>query len=416
MAVSGLARSALLEVAPFKMGMKGRKSSSKNPPILSHEFVIQNHADIVSCVAMVFVIGLMFQVSSPIAYMFIAVHHNVSSGPEEVARDPSVYYTYGWKDLGPVFFYFLICIVMHAIIQEYVLDKISRKMHLSKAKHSKFNESGQYLIFFIISILWGGDIIFRENLFLNIPSLWEDYPHVLMPFMLKFFFMIQFSYWAHCFPELYFQKVKREEMASRIRYALLHFTFILAAYLLNFNRVGICLLVYHYVSEALFHAARLIYFADKTESGSKGVFMVANAVFIIVRLVSIVFSVLTFWYGLRLAPQGLDIAAGNFNTEFIRIIALCAVCILQAWLMWNLITLHLRRLREQAPKNSSSAGSAANNARKQRQERRKEAQNKKKKDAESKRGAYDDVNDLPEVDQNTKKNLRARATAAQKAK
>jgi len=42
--------------------MKGRKSSSKNPPILSHEFVIQNHADIVSCVAMVFVIGLMVQV------------------------------------------------------------------------------------------------------------------------------------------------------------------------------------------------------------------------------------------------------------------------------------------------------------------------------------------------------------------
>lgn len=39
----------------------GRKSS-KNPPILSHEFVIQNHADIVSCVAMVFVIGLMLQV------------------------------------------------------------------------------------------------------------------------------------------------------------------------------------------------------------------------------------------------------------------------------------------------------------------------------------------------------------------
>lgn len=42
--------------------VKPRKSSSKNPPILSHEFVIQNHADIVSCVAMVFVVGLMFQV------------------------------------------------------------------------------------------------------------------------------------------------------------------------------------------------------------------------------------------------------------------------------------------------------------------------------------------------------------------
>lgn len=45
----------------IKPGM-GRKASSKNPPIFSHEFVIQNHADIVSCVAMVFVVGLMVQV------------------------------------------------------------------------------------------------------------------------------------------------------------------------------------------------------------------------------------------------------------------------------------------------------------------------------------------------------------------
>ena len=36
--------------------------SNKNPPILSHEFVIQNHADIVSCVVMLISVGLMFQV------------------------------------------------------------------------------------------------------------------------------------------------------------------------------------------------------------------------------------------------------------------------------------------------------------------------------------------------------------------
>lgn len=46
------------------MGMR-RPRTTKNPPILSHEFVIQNHADIVSCIAMVFVVGLMFQVRWP---------------------------------------------------------------------------------------------------------------------------------------------------------------------------------------------------------------------------------------------------------------------------------------------------------------------------------------------------------------
>ena len=54
------ATSQVIEESP-KMGIR-RPKTTKNPPILSHEFMIQNHADIVSCVAMVFVVGLMFQV------------------------------------------------------------------------------------------------------------------------------------------------------------------------------------------------------------------------------------------------------------------------------------------------------------------------------------------------------------------
>lgn len=45
-----------------------RKSSNKNPPIFSHEFIIQNHADIVSCVAMVIVVGLMVQVNPYVTF------------------------------------------------------------------------------------------------------------------------------------------------------------------------------------------------------------------------------------------------------------------------------------------------------------------------------------------------------------
>lgn len=49
----------------------------------------------------------------------------------------------------------------------------------------------------------------RDDLLLDITSLWTDYPasHAQMSFMLKFFFIIQMSYWLHCYPELYFQKV-----------------------------------------------------------------------------------------------------------------------------------------------------------------------------------------------------------------
>lgn len=58
------------------VAIKGRKNSNKNPPIFSHEFMIQNHADIVSCIAMVFVIGLMVQVSVRIIWFINTVSLN----------------------------------------------------------------------------------------------------------------------------------------------------------------------------------------------------------------------------------------------------------------------------------------------------------------------------------------------------
>merc|ERR1711970_1093820 len=214
-------------------GMVAKGKKTKNPPIFSHEFVIQNHADIVACVAMVFVVGLMFQVSSPLASIFIALHHNVSV-PVEI--QPGVFqdvlhYTQGVKDISAVFFYLLISVVMHAIIQEYLLDKVNKKLHLSKIKHAKFNESGQLLSFYLMSLCWAGDIIFRENLF-NVAALWEGYPHTSMTFLFKFFFIIQISYWLHIFPELYFQKTKKEDMPPKIQYATLYLAFIISAYVL----------------------------------------------------------------------------------------------------------------------------------------------------------------------------------------
>lgn len=48
------------------------------------------------------------------------MHHNVTNPIE----DPTTIlkYTTGWKDACAVFFYFLITIIMHAVLQEYIFD------------------------------------------------------------------------------------------------------------------------------------------------------------------------------------------------------------------------------------------------------------------------------------------------------
>jgi len=386
------------------MVTKGKKT--KNPPILSHEFIIQNHADIVACVAMVFVVGLMFQVSSPLASVFIALHHNVSA-PVEI--QPGVFqdftfYTAGVKDVSAVFFYLLISIVMHAIIQEYLLDKVNKKLHLSKIKHAKFNESGQLLAFYIVSLFWGGDIILRENL-LNVSALWDGYPHNNMTFLFKFFFIIQISYWLHIFPELYFQKTKKEDMPPKIQYATLYLIFITAAYMFRFTRLSLVLLVVHYLAELVFHTCRILAYAEKTNISSK-LYKLGDLLFVLARLSSVILTVLTFWYGLAQAPmeqQVMDLATGNFNTGILRLNALVAVCLLQAWLMWNFIMFQVKRMREAKSFTVSNAANAAK-ARKSEQERAKAR--KAKKEQEEERDT-----DLPEVDQDTKKSLRQRVAA-----
>merc|ERR1711931_74520 len=394
------------ETVYHSAGMVAKGKKTKNPPFLSHEFVIQNHADIVACVAMVFVLGLMFQVSSPLASVFIALHHNVSA-PVEI--QPGVFqdftfYTAGIKDVSAVFFYLLISIVMHAIIQEYLLDKVNKKLHLSKVKHAKFNESGQLLAFYIVSLFWGGDIIMRENL-MSVSALWDGYPHNNMTFLFKFFFIIQISYWLHIFTELYFQKTKKEDMPPKIQYATLYLIFITASYMFRFTRLSLVLLVVHYLAELVFHICRILAYAEKTSISSK-LYKLGDLLFVLARLSSVILTVLTFWYGLAQAPmeqQVVDMAAGNFNTGLFRLNALVAVCLLQAWLMWNFIMFQVKRMREAKSFAVSNAANAAK-ARKSEQERAKAR--KARKEQEEERDT-----DLPEVDQDTKKSLRQRVAA-----
>ncbi|XP_018563997.1 translocating chain-associated membrane protein 1 isoform X1 [Anoplophora glabripennis] len=358
-----------------------RKSSNKNPPILSHEFVIQNHADIVSCVAMLFVVGLMVQATSPIASIFITLQHNVTEAGEIPLYSPGV------KDWACVFFYSLICIVIHAIIQEYVLDKISKKLHLSKSKLAVFSTSGQLAVFYLISAGWGVDLAIKEHFIPDIARLWSDYP-APMPFMLKLYVIVQLAYNLHEIPELYFQRTKREEYTGKAVQSITALVLIYVPYLLNFNRLLVCLLVLHHTSELFNHISQLIQTVDKDEKFTKGTRLVSNILQILARLGSIILAILTLFYGFALGEQhALDIQAGYFNVPVVRFAVLGGVLLLQMYLTFKVISQEIARSRESkgltvVPKTKTQ---------------RKDKSKKSKKSDES---------DLPEVDQNTNKTLR----------
>lgn len=77
-----------------------------------------------------------------------------------------------------------------------------------------------------------GCVRFREHFVLNVPALWTDYP-APMSFSLKLFFIGQLAYWLHSYPELYFQRAKKEEIPNRVVQATIGLIYTLGAYILK---------------------------------------------------------------------------------------------------------------------------------------------------------------------------------------
>lgn len=77
-----------------------------------------------------------------------------------------------------------------------------------------FSTSGQLSVFYLISTIWGADVAIKEHYIPDIARLWADYPSP-MSFLLKLYVIIQLAYSLHELPELYFQRVKREEYTEK---------------------------------------------------------------------------------------------------------------------------------------------------------------------------------------------------------
>jgi len=328
------------------MGVSFRKRpGTKQLPYLSHEFIIQNHGDIATCLCMVFIVGLMFQTTTPLASTFIVPKHNLT---EMNATTPvnTVIYSNGPKDLCLLLFYTIVAVIFHAIIQEYVLDKLMRKIRLSKTKAGKFNESGQLLSFYLSSIICSFYIFRDDGYFQSLSFFWNDYPHVGISFLTKIFFIMQMSYWLHSYPELYFQKVKKEDRSTKITFATLNLFICSAIYYLNLTRIGLTLLIIDYSVNCIFHFSRILYFFGKNRI-SKISFKFYNVFFIVARLAEIVLAVFVFWFGLSgSSVETIDFTTKNFNTPVIRMLCLCVILALQALMMWNFVLFQFKKMRE----------------------------------------------------------------------
>jgi translocating chain-associated membrane protein 1 len=326
---------------------KRPNAATKSPPILSQEFFIQNHADIFSCATIVIIIGMMAQVTSRFAAPFVALAHNVTT-QEELQLDPArnIEYVYGIKDLCTVTFYVMVCIIIHQVIQEYLIDKLTRRMHLSKLRTSRFSESGQLIGFYLICLVWSADLAFNKGYFTNCKTLWENYPHSRLEFAEKFFMILQIAHWIHTYPELYFQKVKKEDIPNRLTYQTANLIVVVVAYLTNFHRLFLALTLVEAALQLLFHLAKLLHYADKNRLANP-LFVAFNILFIAARAVSVTLCGYVMLYALKPSQiPSIDFQQGNFNSPIVKIVLFAVIVVLNFWMSARFISFHVRRRQE----------------------------------------------------------------------
>lgn len=236
---------------------------------------------------------------------------------------------------------------------------------------ARFNDSCQLLVFYLMSCVWGFDVIIREGYLYQITLLWDQFPAHPMIFLHKLFFIIQLAYYFHMLPELYFQKVKKEDQQPKIIHAVSSFSIIALAYFFNFQRITLVLLTLHYANEVVAHVFQLIDIFDRDEKLAK-LHLINKAVFMLTRFGTMVLAMLTLYYGIE--------------SSLITHVALASVFLLQSYLIFQFISNLLRTSREKlAEKHSSKRRAPKSLGEKSKKDRKKEC-------------------DLPEADQNSTAN------------
>lgn len=254
-------------------------------------------------------------------------------------------------------------------------QKLSKRLHLSKLKLSRFNDSAQLIVFYVMSFLWGVDVMLREGYFTNGELLWADYPEHPMIFLHKLYFIIQLAYYLHMLPEIYFQKVKGEEQSGKIVHAVLGFAFVAAGYFGGFHRLALVLLTLHYFGEFLSQLFVMVEIFDRDEVVVGQLHGFHKISFAVTRIGTMVLAILALYYGLE-------------ETEYATrgVALLLAIGTLQGQLAFQFFRTHLANKRA----NSAAAAAAAESQAKVNKKSTKSSAAKKDRKRES---------DLPEADQ-----------------
>jgi len=240
----------------------GAQKTEKDPSIFSQEYFLQNQADLMSSLCLIIMSGLLFKPTRALSAKFCFVQHNTTN-----LTDPEIkpMYQVGRADVLVTVFYSLLCIAVHAVENEYFWEKIARRLRLSKTRLSEFMSLGSTLPYHIAIVIGAFYVMKEEGLLLDPMALLTTVPAVEMPMLMKFYWLLILSFALHQYPEMYFMRVKNEEMPNKIIGYTAFIVPMTAAYITGLVYPGTLVLIIHCLIEILNAVATVMDCVGKQE-------------------------------------------------------------------------------------------------------------------------------------------------------
>ncbi|KAL5249645.1 hypothetical protein ACHWQZ_G018490 [Mnemiopsis leidyi] len=345
-----------------KSSKRPGQKTEKDPPIFSQEYLLQNQADLISSLCLVIMSGLLFKATRALSAKFCMVQHNTTNltDPDEKAM-----YAVGRADICMSLFYSLLFIAIHAVENEYFWEKIGRRLHLSKTRMSEFMDQGSTMPFHIAIVAGAIYVFVQEDMVYNLTSIWEHTPADSMPMLIKFYWILIIAFVLHQYPEMYFMRVKNEDMPDKIIGYTAYLIPILGAYLTGLVYPATIILVIHCGTEVL-KALSDVVGCSGNEDMAQPLYRIWSVAFILARNAIAAISVVTFFKLRGKTPDEIS------QLRFIACTLVLLILLgLQLYLGWKFVQTVLS-WRHQA-KEVALAQKKADNFWQQRKEANKEA-------------------------------------------
>ncbi|ORY94640.1 TLC domain-domain-containing protein [Syncephalastrum racemosum] len=222
------------------------------PPKTFSERVLDSELEITGILSLICFAA--YYAGSPVARK--ALFLSYQAGPDA--------YNKGWDDVYFVAFWVVAFTFLRAVIMKFFYHPLGLLTGIKPfSKRQRFAEQGFMFTIYTVSWITGMYIIYNSPYWLNTSQFWIDYPHILLPRLTKYYYLMQISFWFQQLYTIQMEKPRKDHLAM-VSHHFITITLLITSYYSNFTRIGNAVLCCMDLADILLSFAKMLRYLQLT--------------------------------------------------------------------------------------------------------------------------------------------------------